>query len=463
MNLIQIRPFFATNLFAPQPANSSLRLGRGTVLALRRTLLALALGALALLARVSQAATNDTGFALKDGDTMVFLGDSITAARGYTKIVELYTLMRHPEARVKFWNAGQGGDTASGAVSRLKRDVFAHGATVVTVAFGINDIGWGTKADAEHKQKYLDGIRTIVTECQKRHVRVFICSPAVLHQDPEKAETEFLQTMADEGMALAKSLGAGTIDISRLMRQVQRQVVAANAQEKDPKNIRRLHLDDGIHLNDLGQLTMAWAMLKGLGAEADVSDVVVDAAAGKVIRAAGCKITDLKQLPDGVSFVRTDAGLPMNLGVLSALQYRFVPVPDTLNRYCLSAKGLAAGRYTIRAEGRLLGTWDAIQLADGVNISSATGDGWQPGGPWDAQSDIVKELVDARDKLWMGGQFRVQNNATNPKASMLAAEYQRLDKQLTELARAQAKPYSYRFEIRVAPSAPGNAVATIRN
>lgn len=382
---------------------------------------------------------------------MVFLGDSITAARGYTKIVELYTLMRHPEARVKFWNAGQGGDTAAGAVSRLERDVFAHGATVVTAAFGVNDIGWGTKADAEHKQKYLDGIRTIVTECQKRNVRVFICSPAVLHQDPEKAETEFLQKMADEGMALAKSLGAGTIDISRGMREVQRKMVAANAQEKDPKNITRLHAEDGVHLNDLGQLAMAWAILKGLGAEAEVSDAAVDVETAKVLKATGCQITEIKILPDGVAFVRMDAGLPMNLGVLSALQYRFVPVPDTLNGYRLTVKGLAAGRYDVRAEGRLLGSWDAKQLGEGLNISSATADGWAPGGPWDAQSDIVKEVVDARDKLWMGGQIRIQHNETNPDSSALAAEYRRLDDGITELARAQAKPQPYRFELRLTP------------
>ena len=413
----------------------------------RLTLLGLAL---LFLVAPCRAGSNETGFVLKDGDTMVFLGDSITAARGYTKIVELYTLMRHPEARVKFWNAGQGGDTASGAVSRLERDVFAHGATVVTVAFGINDIAWGTKADQEHKQKYLDGIRTIVTECQKHHMRVFICSPAVLHQDPEKAETEFLQKMADEGMALAKSLGAGTIDISRGMREVQRKVVAANAQEKDPKNITRLHVEDGIHLNELGQLTMAWAMLKGLGAEADVSDAAVDAATAKVVSATGCKITDIKKLPDGVTFVRSDAGLPMNLGVLSALQYRFVPVPETLNRYQLTVKGLNAGRYTVRAEGRLLGTWDATQLAEGVNIASATANGWEPGGPWDAQSDAVKELVDARDKMWMGGRIRAQHNDTNPKAAALAKEFERSDQQLTELSRAQARPYPYHFEVRVA-------------
>lgn len=429
--------------------NMTLRPWRRCRQALRMGLLALIGSAMFFLSLSCQAGSNDTGFALRDGDTLVFLGDSITAARGYTKIVELYTLMRHPELRVSFWNAGKGGDTAAGAVDRLDKDVFAHGATVVTVAFGVNDIGWGTKADQEHKQRYLDGIRRIVTECQRRGVRVFICSPAVLHEDPDKGENGFLQKMADEGMALAKSLGAGTIDISRAMRDIQRKVVAANAGEKDPKNISRLHLDDGVHLNDLGQLAMAWAMLKGLGAEADVSDADVDAAAEKVIRASGCEITDIKKLADGVTFVRKDAGLPMNLGILSALQYRFVPVPETLNRYELAIHGLVSGRYTVRAEGRLLGTYDAKQLADGVNISSATADGWVPGGPWDAQSDAVKELVDARDKLWMGGQFRSQFNDTNPHAAALAEGFTQLDQKLTELARAQAKPYPYRFEVRL--------------
>jgi lysophospholipase L1-like esterase len=78
-------------------------------------------------------------FALRDGDTVAFLGDSITAARGYTKVVEHYTLMRFPERRVQFVNAGKGGDTAISVIQRLERDVFGRGATVVTVALGVND------------------------------------------------------------------------------------------------------------------------------------------------------------------------------------------------------------------------------------------------------------------------------------------------------------------------------------
>src|SRR5262245_57823918 len=91
-------------------------------------------------------------FLLKDNDVVAFLGDSITAARGYPKTVELYTVMRFPDRKVKFYNAGKGGDTAQTSIARLERDVFSHQATVMLVALGVNDIGWGAKADAEHKK-----------------------------------------------------------------------------------------------------------------------------------------------------------------------------------------------------------------------------------------------------------------------------------------------------------------------
>src|SRR5215210_6059659 len=75
-------------------------------------------------------------FALRDGDTVVFLGDSITAARTYGKIIENYTLLRFPKATIRFYNAGWGGDTAAGGLARLDRDVFVHKPTVLIVAYG---------------------------------------------------------------------------------------------------------------------------------------------------------------------------------------------------------------------------------------------------------------------------------------------------------------------------------------
>src|SRR5438445_13781089 len=172
-------------------------------------------------------------FAIRDGDTVVFLGDSITAAREYGKVIENYTLLRFPERKVKFINAGKGGETAKGSLERLEPAVFAQGATLLTVAYGVNDIGWGFKADETHKQEYLAAIGEIVDRCRKHGVRVFICSAAITAEDPDKAEQGFLQKMCDEGLAGAKARGAGTIDVQRAMREVQRRVLAANAKEPD--------------------------------------------------------------------------------------------------------------------------------------------------------------------------------------------------------------------------------------
>ena len=112
-------------------------------------------------------------FALRDGDR-VFLGDSITTAQRYDRIIENYTLLRFPKLCVQFFNAGKGGDTAAGGLARpraasrglarLERDVFARKATVAIMVFGTNDIGWGVKADEEHRQKYFADIRGIVEE-----------------------------------------------------------------------------------------------------------------------------------------------------------------------------------------------------------------------------------------------------------------------------------------------------------
>jgi lysophospholipase L1-like esterase len=135
-------------------------------------------------------------FAIRDGDTVVFLGDSITAARQYGKVIENYTLLRFPERKVKFVNAGKGGETAKASLDRLEQAVFAEGATLVTVAYGVNDIGWGMKADAAHKTDYLEAIGKLVERCQQRGVRVFICSAAITAEEPAKAEIGFLQKTA---------------------------------------------------------------------------------------------------------------------------------------------------------------------------------------------------------------------------------------------------------------------------
>jgi lysophospholipase L1-like esterase len=387
-------------------------------------------------------------FAIRDGDTVVFLGDSITAARGYDKTVENYTLLRYPDRKVRFINAGWGGDTAAGGAARFERDVLDQGATLVTVAYGINDIGWGTKADDEHKQRYLDGIRNMVNMCKGRDVRIFICSAPVTGEDPNKSEAGYLQKMCDEGLALARSLGAETIDVQRSMRAVQKRVWTANAAVGPDREGHSLHAEDGIHLNDLGQLAMAFAILKGLGAPAEVSSVTVDAADARVVAETGCTVSGVSVSPDAIQFDRLDGGLPLNLGPLGALQFRFIPIPAELNRYMLTVSGLGRGDYVLTVNERAVGTYPAERLAEGINISSATPDGWVPGGPWDAQAAMLIMLNESRSQLCQAQKLAPRYLSDNPRFAEAQERIRRINADIEDLQRLTAKPAPYHFVLR---------------
>src|SRR2546430_5339848 len=109
-------------------------------------ILSLAFGSTLVCARNSPAA-EQSGFYLKDGDRVVFYGDSITDQRLYTTFVETYLVTRFPARHVRFVHSGWGGDRVTGGGGgpidrRLSRDVFAYKPTVVTVMLGMNDASY---------------------------------------------------------------------------------------------------------------------------------------------------------------------------------------------------------------------------------------------------------------------------------------------------------------------------------
>jgi lysophospholipase L1-like esterase len=394
----------------------------------------------------SEPSAAEDPFAIRDGDTVAFLGDSITAARTYGKLIENFTLLRYPNRKVRFINAGVGGDTAAGGLKRLERDVFKHKVTLLTVAYGINDIGWGLHANDEHRQAYLDAIRGIVAACRERGVKVYICSAAVTGQDPSESEESFLQKMCDEGMAIAEDGGEHFIDVQRTMREIQKKVRKSNEDTNDAKKKKvTMHAADGIHLSELGQLSMAFAILKGLGATDQVSSATLDAEAESIVETIGCRIADVERTNDGLEFTRTDDRLPFNNGIFYSLHYRFVPVPQQLNRYMLCVKNLAPGRYRLTVSERNVGAYSAKQLATGVNIASATGNVWQSGGPWDAQASVLKSLTDSRHNLAVARRLShawIKN--PTPRES-LWRQATMVSGRLEQMQREAARPRPYDF------------------
>ncbi len=79
---------------------------------------------------------------VRDGDRVVFLGDSITVLHTWSRLVEVGLRLRHPTWSVTFINAGVGGNTVRDALERLEVDVLTHHPTVVFINFGMNDASY---------------------------------------------------------------------------------------------------------------------------------------------------------------------------------------------------------------------------------------------------------------------------------------------------------------------------------
>jgi len=89
-------------------------------------------------------------FAWQDGQTVVFIGDSITdcgrrAAEfpfgsGYVRqTIDLVTA-RYPERRIRYLNEGIGGNTVQDLRDRWRDDVVRHQPDWLTIKIGINDL-----------------------------------------------------------------------------------------------------------------------------------------------------------------------------------------------------------------------------------------------------------------------------------------------------------------------------------
>lgn len=127
-------------------------------------MLALSAGALAGMTATRPEAKG-SGIGIRDGDQVVFLGDSITEQRLYTTYLEAYWLTRYPTYKLSFRNVGWGGDTSwlrkrfetdentlfaaapevqqalveKAVAAGLGRDVLPLKPTIVTINFGMND------------------------------------------------------------------------------------------------------------------------------------------------------------------------------------------------------------------------------------------------------------------------------------------------------------------------------------
>jgi len=207
---------------------------------------------------------------------------------------------------------------------------------------------------------------------------------------------------------------------------------------------------DSVHPGPTGHTIMAWAILKGLGASALVSQAEIDSATKNVTAAEACQIQNLKFADGIISFDRLDDALPMPIEPPAEPALGLAPILNDLNRYELQITGLAAGAYELSIDGESAGKATAEELGRGWNIATEAS-------PITKQAQEVLKLVVQKNNLFFNRWRDVQlysfpEWAQTPEAeSRRAAELARLDQQIAG-NEAQIdnirKPKSHHFELK---------------
>jgi hypothetical protein len=199
---------------------------------------------------------------------------------------------------------------------------------------------------------------------------------------------------------------------------------------------------------------MAWAVLKCLGAPAEVSSAELDGKDGRVIAATGCRITEPKVAAGVLSFTRNDSALPAPVDPAGEPVTKLIPLLDELSRYELKVSGLQGPKYQLLIDDQPAAVFTAQELAQGCNLTLTAG-------PITEQARQLRNLVVEKNNIffnrWRNVQlFNPPDWARTPEfEAVRAKELAKLDAQIADLearidTARQTRPHTFTLK----PAAP---------
>jgi lysophospholipase L1-like esterase len=391
---------------------------------------------------------DDKEFFFKPNDRVLFLGDSITEQYQYSTYVELFLTTRYPEGKFTFFNAGIGGDTAHGGLARFQKHVLDEKPTAITINFGMNDGGYG-KFDEKKNQLYRESTEKMLKMAKDAGVRVALCSPNAVDPRVKQNGKEYFETQKQFYAPLKDIAARGGARYADQYGLTRAEIEKMTKDDPTAKTAKPYY--DGFHTSEPGALIMAHAILTELKAPALVSSVEFGTKGeAKTVK---CKVTDLKVTENSASFTRLDEAVPIPVLAAWKPMLPYINNLKDLNDYGLKITGLADGKYDVTADGKLVGSYTAKELADGVNLGLATS------GPVYDHGMKVFNAIQAKNVILKNRFFSVHrfNPPTWLKVQDLdvqkKTELDRLMKQVDDnqkLVDAAAKPVAHTWEVKLA-------------
>jgi lysophospholipase L1-like esterase len=313
---------------------------------------------------------------LKDGDTIVFLGDSITHQCLYTQYLEDYFYTRFPKMRLRLHNAGVGGARAWDALLRFDQDVASYKPKYVTVLLGMNDGHYAEYFDDVFND-YQKNMTRLLDEIQKTGATAIVMTPTMFDarakrmQKPggfmgPKAVTFYNATLAYYGAWLrdtAYERGLGFVDMWSPLNDI-----TLRQRQKDPKFTM---IPDSVHPDASGHVIMAVAVVDDLNLPRVVSATSLKLRAGKwSASGTSAEVTDVTGTANSVTFTSSEQALPWVLPAEAQLGVTLSNLGAAFGRETIQVSGLPVGEYSIQIDGQEVAKATADQLAAGLDLES---------------------------------------------------------------------------------------------
>lgn len=295
-------------------------------------------------------------FELKDGDRVVFLGNSVFENDFQYGYLEFALTTRFPDRHVTFRNLGWTGDNVFGdarstftnpptAYEHLIQNITKAQPTVVFLAYG----GVEAQEGEEGLPRFKAGLNNLLNKIDSLGAKTILLSPipvlggdSTANLNKRNANIE-LYTAAISQIASAR--GKQFIDIYKPVQEIGRKETITG---------------NGIHLNETGYYHLAGILEKGLGLKSGIEPVTISISKqGIDLSANAKKLTSGSDLA-GLKFTINEDYLPL-------------PYPKQYagtfdNARVIKVSGLKKGFYTLKADDSDLITASAKEWEQGVSI-----------------------------------------------------------------------------------------------
>lgn len=314
-----------------------------------------------------------------DGETVVFVGDSITHDGRWLRCIADFYATRFPDRRVAIINAGIAGDTAGGALARLDADVLRWKPTTAVVMLGMNDCGRDAYRPGSDGDPQMLAIRErslaayganmgkLATRLRAASGKLILVTPSPYEDTAQLPQANLpganggLARGAATLAAIAATSGAALTDLHGPMTALDRE-----RQRQDPAFT--LVGPDRVHPGSPGHLVMAWLFLKAQGVPGLVSRTEIDARA-RTAKAENAALTAPTFAEGEITFTLAARALPFPIANDARPALAVAGIVDDLDREELVVAGLGDGSWRVEIDGAAVGSYSGTELARGVNLA----------------------------------------------------------------------------------------------